>query len=413
MEAVAVATRTEPVESASPRAANESSARGAFSAFAELLAALDAGGEALAEPTAEGTTPAQPAEEAPADAEIACPAIAACDAAPLDAIPVDAGAEAEGESEEIDGAIGATTDDEESDDADASSEAAAASAPAPTPPAPAPAEVSIAESLAASAGAAAEPHAQTAAQDGGGEGADAQRGDSHAAPAARAERPAPAEPAAEPGVEPAPAETGDVAAAARADDERAEARDAFQPFAREPVAPPETGTLGRADAAAPAAQRPVTEAPARELRVLPELPASNEHDLLERAHVLARENGGQARIRLVPPQLGDLDLRVIVTERAVQVTLAAERPQVAELLLRHLPELRQSLQAQGLEVDRIHVDVSGGDDATAFRDGEARGEHTWHEPGQGAGSRPAEDAWLPARAVALPRGALGAVDVHV
>jgi hypothetical protein len=108
----------------------------------------------------------------------------------------------------------------------------------------------------------------------------------------------------------------------------------------------------------------------REARALPELPAANEHEIIRRAQVLAREGGGQARIELRPPQLGHLGLRITVTDQNVHVRLLADRAPVADLLARHLPELRQTLEAQGLTIDSLDVDARSGSDLpdSAFQD---------------------------------------------
>lgn len=107
-----------------------------------------------------------------------------------------------------------------------------------------------------------------------------------------------------------------------------------------------------------------------ESRALPELPAANEHEIIRRAQVLAREGGGQARIELRPPQLGHLGLRITVTDQNVHVRLLADRAPVADLLARHLPELRQTLEAQGLTIDSLDVDARSGSDLpdSAFQD---------------------------------------------
>jgi hypothetical protein len=91
------------------------------------------------------------------------------------------------------------------------------------------------------------------------------------------------------------------------------------------------------------------------VRALPELPASNESEIVRGARVLAREGGGTARIQLFPPELGGLEIRVAVTDRAVQLRFVADRAAVAELLNHHLPELRQVLQLPGLAVERVEI----------------------------------------------------------
>ncbi|MEO6594071.1 MAG: flagellar hook-length control protein FliK [Planctomycetota bacterium] len=67
-------------------------------------------------------------------------------------------------------------------------------------------------------------------------------------------------------------------------------------------------------------------------------------------------DGGEMRLRLQPPELGELDLRLMVEGgNKLSLTIAAERQDMAQLLQRHLDELRQSLQSAGLEVTSAQV----------------------------------------------------------
>ena len=68
------------------------------------------------------------------------------------------------------------------------------------------------------------------------------------------------------------------------------------------------------------------------------------------------DGGGEMRMRLSPPDLGQLDLRMTV-EGGNKLTLmiAAERNDMAQLLQRHLDELKGTLQENGLEVTGAEV----------------------------------------------------------
>lgn len=70
--------------------------------------------------------------------------------------------------------------------------------------------------------------------------------------------------------------------------------------------------------------------------------------------------GGEMRMRLEPPELGELDLRVVV-ERGNQVSLwiGAERPELAAMLQKNLDELRHALQSSGLEITDAQVGTRG------------------------------------------------------
>ncbi|HEX5052309.1 MAG TPA: flagellar hook-length control protein FliK [Planctomycetota bacterium] len=72
------------------------------------------------------------------------------------------------------------------------------------------------------------------------------------------------------------------------------------------------------------------------------------------------QDGGEMRMRLEPPELGELDLRLLVEGgNKLSLTIAAERQDMAQLLQRHLDELRQSLQGAGLDVTSAQVQTRG------------------------------------------------------
>jgi len=68
------------------------------------------------------------------------------------------------------------------------------------------------------------------------------------------------------------------------------------------------------------------------------------------------DDGGEMRMRLQPPELGQLDLRMTV-EGGNKLTLliAAERSDMAQLLQRHIEELKTTLAENGLEVTGAEV----------------------------------------------------------
>jgi hypothetical protein len=67
-------------------------------------------------------------------------------------------------------------------------------------------------------------------------------------------------------------------------------------------------------------------------------------------------DGGKMRVHLDPPELGRLDIRMVVEKGAVlQLSIAAERPEVLMMLNKHVPELRQALTQQGLDLSSTDV----------------------------------------------------------
>jgi len=180
---------------------------------------------------------------------------------------------------------------------------------------------------------------------------------------------------------------------------------------------PSLDPLAEASGARPAASASAQSGPrdtsALESRIVPEIPARNEHELLHRVRLLADNSGGQARIQLQPPQLGGLDVKLTVSERFVQLDLVADRMPVAELFGRHLPELQSALEAHGLRIDRANIE---------FRDRDLSQQQSSSERGQGGpaeerangGERREDPHQAHDRMLrAALHGSLGAVDVRV
>ncbi len=86
-------------------------------------------------------------------------------------------------------------------------------------------------------------------------------------------------------------------------------------------------------------------------------------------------DGGEMRVRLQPPDLGELDLRLLVEHgNKLTLSITAERADMTALLQKHLDELKQTLQASGLEVTdaQVHQRGAGARDDGSFRSREQR-----------------------------------------
>jgi hypothetical protein len=88
------------------------------------------------------------------------------------------------------------------------------------------------------------------------------------------------------------------------------------------------------------------------------------------SHLAGSSDGesGRIRLRLHPAELGSVRLDLIVEGDRVRAHLQAQTQQVQEVLGRHLPQLREALQQQGLIVDEFRVDVQTSQDQSAARD---------------------------------------------
>ncbi len=118
------------------------------------------------------------------------------------------------------------------------------------------------------------------------------------------------------------------------------------------------------------------------------------------------DGGGEMRLRLHPPELGELDLHLVVENgNSLRLSIGAERPELRDLLQKGLGELEQRLAAGGLQV--VHAEVHdrprsdarphGEAAATAGRDGHDHdhdaGTATLHRPGTGWYTADGLDFW--------------------
>lgn len=75
--------------------------------------------------------------------------------------------------------------------------------------------------------------------------------------------------------------------------------------------------------------------------------------------VLASQRGGTITMRLDPPSLGELAVRMTVVDGSVRADLKAGTDAARVLLEQSIEMLRTSLESRGLKVDRLHVGGPG------------------------------------------------------
>ena len=115
-------------------------------------------------------------------------------------------------------------------------------------------------------------------------------------------------------------------------------------------------------------------------------------------------DGGVVRLRLAPAELGSVRLEMRIQQRSVEARVVAETEAAGAVLREHLPDLRQRLEAQGLQIERIEIETEGqGDFAGQPRDrgGQAWGEgsrdqQSWREGSQNRSTQPTEVSRAPA-----------------
>jgi flagellar hook-length control protein FliK len=67
-------------------------------------------------------------------------------------------------------------------------------------------------------------------------------------------------------------------------------------------------------------------------------------------------NGGSMHIQLDPPQLGSMEITVRMVDGAMSAAFRTSNDQATQLLSHSLGQLKQSLESQGVNVDKLHVE---------------------------------------------------------
>ncbi|HZF28079.1 MAG TPA: flagellar hook-length control protein FliK [Gammaproteobacteria bacterium] len=129
--------------------------------------------------------------------------------------------------------------------------------------------------------------------------------------------------------------------------------------------------------------------------------AARWHDALaSRVQWLVDHDLGEARIKLNPPELGALDVKISLHDDKTFVQLTAHNAAARDELTQSLPRLRELLSANGLELGG--ATVSGGRDDRAGR---------YPGPEAAARSFDVADATEPTQAVRASRGTSSRIDV--
>lgn len=95
----------------------------------------------------------------------------------------------------------------------------------------------------------------------------------------------------------------------------------------------------------------------------PNLPLPREEraaDILQQMRVNLNASSRSAVIQLSPPELGLVTIQIKMEEDKLRTLVRAERPETLDALARHLPELRATLQQQGLQTNDIQLELGLG-----------------------------------------------------
>ena len=81
----------------------------------------------------------------------------------------------------------------------------------------------------------------------------------------------------------------------------------------------------------------------------------NHPKLIEAIHGHLLPQGGTMTLRLDPPELGAMNVRVEVRDGVINASFEASNDQTAKLLSHSLGDLKTALEAQGVSVEKLHV----------------------------------------------------------
>jgi len=163
-------------------------------------------------------------------------------------------------------------------------------------------------------------------------------------------------------------------------------------------------------AAAPAVSAPAPASPAAPAPASPGVRLGHAAEAVENVIRIASSRGvTHARMALAPAELGGIEIRLRSTAAGLSAEVVADSSEAAQVLQVAVPELRRSLEAQGLNLLSLDIAPSDRerDPAASSGEGSARGDGSG---GSSSGTGADTDGEpLPDQAIKLPDGVL--VDV--
>jgi len=131
-----------------------------------------------------------------------------------------------------------------------------------------------------------------------------------------------------------------------------------------------------------------------------------------RAQIGARHS--QVRLQLQPPDLGRLRIDVRIDGKTLQMHMEAQTELAHRLLTSRVAELRGTLQAQGLNVERVQIDLRGPQQTSSpNQQGQSEIDHPMrdtHPDAQRGGQRPTEEQSDPEQGTSDAERLLGEAD---
>jgi flagellar hook-length control protein FliK len=86
-------------------------------------------------------------------------------------------------------------------------------------------------------------------------------------------------------------------------------------------------------------------------------PSQNIQQLMNQAQYVMKKGGGEAIVKLNPEGLGEVHMKVIVSEGKVSVQMSAQTKEAKDLIESSMNDLKASLGVHNLKIDHLKVDV--------------------------------------------------------
>ncbi|MCP3950644.1 MAG: flagellar hook-length control protein FliK [Desulfobacterales bacterium] len=137
---------------------------------------------------------------------------------------------------------------------------------------------------------------------------------------------------------------------------------------------------GTSAAAAPESEKPVLDR-AAQARVL--------EQVTDQIRMQPKKGGNEIRIHLKPETLGQIQLKVLAQDQTVTVKMVAETAMARDIIENNIGQLRADLNALGLNVEKLDVDVFTTNDPGERNSAEQRGSHARN--GRGSADHEARD----------------------
>jgi flagellar hook-length control protein FliK len=94
----------------------------------------------------------------------------------------------------------------------------------------------------------------------------------------------------------------------------------------------------------------------------PSSPVSQQQlqDIFDKSSMLIKDGGGSIRLDLGSNEMGPLDLALDIKDKTVELRIVAHSDQAREALAQELPKLREALQNQNLNLEKVEIGLSYG-----------------------------------------------------